>query len=31
MRAAQSGLLRSYAALFVLGAAGVGLYFLLQS
>jgi NADH-quinone oxidoreductase subunit L len=31
VRAAQSGLLRSYAALLILGVAGVGLYFLLQS
>jgi len=31
VRAAQSGLLRSYAALLVLGVAGVALYFLLQS
>ena len=31
VRAAQSGLLRSYAALLILGVAGVALYFLLQS
>ncbi len=31
VRAAQSGLLRSYAALLVLGVTGVALYFLLQS
>jgi len=31
VRAAQSGLLRSYAALLVLGVGGVALYFLLQS
>jgi NADH-quinone oxidoreductase subunit L len=30
VRAAQSGLLRAYAALLVLGLAGLGLYFLLQ-
>jgi NADH-quinone oxidoreductase subunit L len=31
VRAAQSGLLRSYAALLLLGVGGVALYFLLQS
>ncbi|MFN8205662.1 MAG: hypothetical protein U0S48_24165 [Solirubrobacteraceae bacterium] len=31
VRAAQSGLMRSYAALLVLGLSGVALYFLLQS
>ena len=31
VRAAQSGFVRYYAALLVLGVAGVGFYFLLQS
>jgi NADH-quinone oxidoreductase subunit L len=31
VRAAQSGLLRSYAAMLLLGLGGVALYFLLQS
>jgi NADH-quinone oxidoreductase subunit L len=31
VRAAQSGYLRYYAGLLVLGSAGLGLYFLLQS
>jgi NADH-quinone oxidoreductase subunit L len=31
VRAAQSGLLRSYAAMLILGVAAVTLYFLLQS
>jgi NADH-quinone oxidoreductase subunit L len=31
VRAAQSGLLRAYAALFVVGLTAVGLYFLLQA
>jgi NADH-quinone oxidoreductase subunit L len=31
VRAAQSGFLRAYAALLVLGVVGVGLYFLIQS
>ena len=31
MRAAQSGFLRYYAALLVIGITGVGFYFLLQS